>query len=91
MPIRKGNHSKRRRMYFKESSKRDPAISQEEEGKQYDQVICQYCSICMEKYNLQKGKTPRKIGTCGICMSDGFISGSLYNDDPAIVVAKTIL
>jgi hypothetical protein len=88
MPIRKGNHSKRRHMYFRGDSKRDIAISQEEEQKRYDAVICQYCKECMEKFDLIKGKIPRRIGICGICGNDGFITGSLFNKDEAIVFAN---
>lgn len=90
MPIRKGNHSKRRHMYFRESSKRDPAISQEEEAKRYDMAICQYCGDCMYRYTLEKGRVPRRIGICGICGNDGFITGSIYSKDPAIILAKRI-
>lgn len=88
MPIRKGNHSKRRHMYFRESSKRDPAISQKEEQEKYNKVLCQYCSNCMEKYNLLEGIVPRRLGVCGICGADGFINGSLYSLNEAIVKAK---
>ncbi len=75
-------------MYFRESSKRDPAISQQEEQKRYDMVLCQYCADCMKKYNLYEGCIPRRLGICGICGEDGFINGSLYNLNEAIVRAK---
>lgn len=90
MPDRKGNHSKRRHMYFRTTSKRDPAISQEEEQRRYDMAICQYCNECMYKYKLEKGRIPRRLGICGICGDDGFIFGSLFSGDEAIVLAKTI-
>lgn len=90
MPIRKGNHSKRRYMYFHSSSKRDPAISQEEESRRYNMVICEYCQECMDEYALSKGKVPRRIGVCGICGKDGILTGSLYQRDKAIVTAKMI-
>jgi len=75
-------------MYFRGDSKRDIRISQEEEAKNYDTAICQYCSQCMDKYNLSKGKVPRRLGRCGICGNDGYITGSLYSMDEAIVLAK---
>lgn len=88
MPIRKGNHSKRRYRYFRECSKRDPWISQKEEGERYDMVICKYCEDCLEKYNLSYGRVPRQLGICGICGNDGFIKGSLYNSAILIISAK---
>jgi hypothetical protein len=88
MPIRKGNHSKRRYMYFRGDSKRDIRISQKEEQEKYDSVICQYCKECMDKYELVKGKIPRKIGKCGICGKDGFVCGSLFSKDDGIVFAR---
>ena len=88
MPIRKGNHSKRRYRYFRECSKRDPWISQEEEAKRYDMAICKYCQSCMDKYNLLTGKVPRQLSICGICGKDGFVTGSLYNLNELIVTAK---
>lgn len=88
MPIRKGNHSKRRRMYFRESSKRDIRITQEEEKKRYDMAICEYCQKCMDNYGLSKGKVPRRLGICGLCGNDGFIVGSLYSKDDLILSAK---
>ena len=90
MPIRKGNHSKRRYMYFRGDSKRDIRISQEEEQRKYEMVICQYCLCCMDKYGLSKGKVPRRLGICGICGNDGFVTGSLYSMDEAIILAKTL-
>ncbi len=90
MPVRKGNHSKRRYMYFRGDSKRDIRISQEEEQRKYDMAFCLYCSKCMAKYDLTKGNIPRRLGICGICGNDGFIVGSLYSMDEAIVLAKTL-
>ena len=88
MPVRKGNHSKRRYMYFRECSKRDPWISQEEERKRYDMAICKYCKTCMDSFELSEGKVPRQLGVCAICGNDGFITGSLYNNNESIVMAK---
>jgi hypothetical protein len=87
MPVRKGNHSKRRHMYFRADSKRDIRISQEQEQKNYDRAICQYCNECMDKYNLIKGKIPRKLGKCGICGKDEYVCGSLFSKDEGIVFA----
>lgn len=75
-------------MYFRESSKRDPAISQEEEKKRYDLAISEYCQKCMDKYGLSKGKVPRRLGICTLCGNDGFINGSLYSKDELILSAK---
>lgn len=88
MPIRKGNHSKRRHMYFRGDSKRDSRIPQSEVLKKYDVAICRFCPVCMDKYGLLKGKIPMSIGICGICGNDGHITGSLYSMDEAIVFAK---
>lgn len=90
MPVRKGNHSKRRHMYFRGDSKRDIRITQKEEQQKYDTCFCQYCSLCMDKYDLSKGKVPMRIGICGICGNDGRITGSLYSMDEAIILAKTL-
>lgn len=90
MPVRKGNHSKRRHMYFRNDSKRDSRIPQSEVSKKYDAAICRFCPKCMDKYGLQKGKIPMSIGVCGICSNEGRITGSLYSKDEAIVQAKTL-
>lgn len=75
-------------MYFRADSKRDTAISKEEEQRNYDAAICRYCPQCMDTYNLSKGKIPMSIGICGICGKDDRITGSLYSKDEAVILAK---
>ena len=83
--IRSGNNTKRRVMYFSESSKRDIQISTEEEERQYRQAFVQYCAGCMERYGLEAGKLGiRRIGECQICGNDGFLVGSMGRDDDQI-------
>lgn len=84
MLIKQGCKSKRRRMYFRESSKRDTDISPEEEKKRYDMAYFEYCSECMEKHSLQKGKCVRTLGVCRICGNDGFIHGRMSTGDELI-------
>lgn len=84
----RGNRSKRRRMYFRETSKRDSNVPPEVEEQNYRQAFCQYCSDCMEKYGLQSGKIGiRRLGVCSICGKDEFISGCLGNDNPLVFTA----
>lgn len=79
----RGGRSKRRRMYFRETSKRDSAVPPEVEERNYRKAFCQYCAECMEKYGLQSGKIGiHRLGVCSICGDDGFISGCLGNDNP---------
>lgn len=85
----RGNKSRRRRMYFRETSKRDPAVSPEVEEQNYRNAFCLYCAECMERYGLQSGKIGiRRLGVCSICGNDGFISGCLGNDSALLFQAK---
>ncbi len=80
--------SKRRKMYFRGTSKRDSQVSPEVEERNYRNIFTQYCPECMEKYKLQEGKLGiRRIGICAICGNDGFLSGCLSGDHPLVLTA----
>lgn len=84
----RGNRSKRRRMYFRGTSKRDSDVSPEVEERNYRNAFCEYCSECMKKYGLESGKLGiRRLGPCSICGNDGFISGCLAMDNDLIAQA----
>lgn len=88
MTIRKTG-SKRRKMYFRGTSKRDSQVSPEVEERNYRNAFTMYCSECMEKYGLEEGKLAiRRIGVCAICGNDGFISGCLGNEHVRIKSVK---